>query len=101
MKQRCRGVIVKIRYITFIDKKIVTITYCRQSRPRVWYRALTSLKEKTKKDGKNMNFLIMTLMAEYGPEALELVALYIRIQIKMAALFPAADVVRSLTDVIH
>lgn len=47
-----------------------------------------------------MFYIFMTLMADYGADALELAALYIRIQLKMAALFPAAEVVRGLTDLI-
>lgn len=47
-----------------------------------------------------MNYLLITLMAKYGPEAVELVGLYVRIQFKMAALFPVTEVVRNLTDAI-
>ena len=47
-----------------------------------------------------MNYLLITLIAKYGPEAVELVSLYIRIQFKMAALFPITEVVRNLTDAI-
>ena len=47
-----------------------------------------------------MNYLLITLMAKYGPEAMELATLYIRIQFKMAALFPTVEVVRNVTDAI-
>jgi hypothetical protein len=46
-----------------------------------------------------MNYLFITLIAKYGPEAVELVGLYVRIQFKMAALFPITEVVRNTVDV--
>ena len=47
-----------------------------------------------------MKYLLITLIAKYGPEAMELASLYVRIQIKMTALFPTVEVVHNLTDAI-